>query len=361
MSAAPQSPQSSGSSWNLWTVLGLALLAWVLYQARFVIMILIGSILLSAFLEPFVSRVASLRIGQRELGRRLGAVIVMVASILLLAGLVVSVVPGIWREAVEFSQSLPQLLDSARVQMQQFEQLEFIPKEMIDEFETEGARLMAEGGKLVAGWAFSQAMQVFQLITLLVIPIGAFYLLTDGAALKNQLLYLFPPRARERVSMVIEEGATSLSRYVRGMTAVILVAGVIHTIGFTIAGLPFSLILGIIAGFAEAVPFLGSMLVVLTVTIVGLSDDPKTALFGLGYYLIIGNQLANYVITPRLMSQNLDVHPFVIILAALVGSSLGGPVGAVVALPTAVVLQTLTKRLWASQEDAAAEEKRDSS
>ena len=86
------------------------------------------------------------------------------------------------------------------------------------------------------------------------------------------------------------------------------------------------------------------------VLIVGLAHDPMTALFGLGYYMIIGNQLANYVITPRLMSHNLDVHPFVIILAVLVGSSLGGAVGALVALPTAVVLQTLVGRLWSAEE-----------
>ena len=148
------------------------------------------------------------------------------------------------------------------------------------------------------------------------------------------------------MDMILSESTLALSRYVRGQTAVCLVAGIMHTVFFAIVGLPYALIIGILAGLAEAVPFLGSLVVVVTVAVVGLASEPRVGMLALAYYLIIGNQVANYIITPRLMSKNLDIHPFVIIMAVLVGSSLGGAVGALLALPAAVVLQTLALRLW---------------
>jgi predicted PurR-regulated permease PerM len=205
---------------------------------------------------------------------------------------------------------------------------------------------------VAASWAVSQALNILQLVVLLVIPIGAYYVLTDGGNLRRQLLLGLPPAWRPRVTMLIEASTDSLSRYVRGQTAVCFVTGILHSIGFAITGLPFWLIIGIMAGLAEAVPFLGSLVVVVTVAIVGLADSPRTAFFALFYYIVIGNQVANYLITPRLMSARLDVHPFVIILAALVGSSLGGPVGALIALPTAVVVQSVTRQMWGHVEEA---------
>ena len=339
--------------WTIGTFGFLAVAAWVLYQARIVVFILIGAVLMAAFLEPAVKWLSHGQIRGRTIHRKLAAAIVMVVTALVIAGLVVIVAPSIWQQGKEFVSALPSFYESARARLESLESdSDFLPEEVESAFEEEAARLMAQGGKLAAGWAFSQARQIFQLVTLLVIPIGAFYILTDGPNLRRWLLLALPPPLRPKLKILFEEGAVSLSRYVRGQTAVCIVAGIVHSIGFAIAGLPFALILGIIAGLAEAVPFLGSLVVILTVLIVGLAHDPKTALFGVGYYMIIGNQVANYIITPRLMSKNLDIHPFAVILAALIGASLGGPVGALIALPTTVVLLTLARRFWGEAGDA---------
>lgn len=335
---------------GLGTLVLLAAAAWVLYQARTVLFVLIGSILLAAFLNLPVERIERVRIGQRRLGRKPAAAIVMLISALIMAAAILLIVPQIWEQAKELAQALPDYLNAARARLLDLESLaNLLSGEVESAVETELARLMAQSGSLVASWAVSQAINILQLVVLLVIPIGAYYLLTDGAGLRRQLLSGMPPSWRPRVTMLLDASSTSLSRYVRGQTAVCIVTGVLHSIGFALVGLPFWLIIGILAGLAEAVPFLGSLVVIVTVAIVGLAQDPQTAFFALFYYVLIGNPIANYFITPRLMSQRLDVHPFVIILAALVGSSLGGPLGALIALPTAVVLQSVTRQLWGQE------------
>ena len=357
-SSAPGEPgadarQGSGRALGLGTIALLAAAAWVLYQARTALIVLIGAILLAAFLSPAVERLSRARLRSRPLGKKFAAAIVMLIAAVVLGAAIVLIVPRVWEQAKELAQALPDYVTLARMRILELENLSnLVSPEVERAVETELARLMAQGGSVAASWVVSQAVNLLQLVVLMVIPIGAYYVLTDGGNLRKQLLLGMPPAWRPRVRMVMEASTSSLSRYVQGQTAVCIITAVLHSIGFAITGLPYWLIIGILAGLAEAVPFLGALVVIVTVAIVGLAQDPQTAVFALLYYVVIGNQVANYFITPRLMSERLDVHPFAIILAALVGSSLGGPVGALIALPTAVVLQSLTRQLWGGLEEA---------
>jgi predicted PurR-regulated permease PerM len=148
---------------------------------------------------------------------------------------------------------------------------------------------------------------------------------------------------------LLAEADRSLETYVRGQALVILVASVLAVLLFTVLGIRYSLALGLLAGLAEAVPFLGSISVVGALALVCSDRGIQHILVAVLAYVAL-NQVNNYLISPRLMSAQLSLHPFVVILAVLAGTSLGGILGAVLALPVTALLVALGGVLWGAGE-----------
>ncbi len=133
----------------------------------------------------------------------------------------------------------------------------------------------------------------------------------------------------------------------RGQTLVVHVCATLATVLFTALGVRYSLALGVLAGVAEAVPFLGSVAIVTALALVCSEGGLTHTLVVLGAYVGL-NQVNNYVLNPRLMGSRLELHPFLVILAVLAGSTLGGILGAVLALPATALLVALGGALWGS-------------
>jgi predicted PurR-regulated permease PerM len=183
------------------------------------------------------------------------------------------------------------------------------------------------------------------LLGLLVIPVGAYYLLSDGVAVAGAFTNGLPTSWRPTARLLLEVTNRSLTTYVRGQALVVITVAVLASILFTILGVRNSLALGVLAGVAEAVPFLGALVVEISLAAVCWDRGPGGVAGVIAAYLAL-NQVNNYFISPRLMGSRLEVHPFLIILAVLAGSTLGGLLGAMLALPAMAVLVGLGGVLW---------------
>jgi predicted PurR-regulated permease PerM len=100
----------------------------------------------------------------------------------------------------------------------------------------------------------------------------------------------------------------------------------------------------VIVGLAEIVPFIGYWTAMLAIVLIGLGVSPALAITGFVIYTVL-NAVNSYVILPRVMGQHLRLHPFVIIVSVLAGATLLGPVGVLIALPGAAVVQALIEEL----------------
>ncbi|MFH0778046.1 MAG: AI-2E family transporter, partial [Candidatus Eisenbacteria bacterium] len=136
----------------------------------------------------------------------------------------------------------------------------------------------------------------------------------------------------------------ALSSYVRGLAVVCFVMAGLATSGFVLLGLPHPLVLGLVAGACEAVPFVGFIVTSVVVATVGLSQSPWLSLEGFLVYAGL-NQFLSYVVTPRVMAARMRLHPLTIILSVMVGAKLAGFVGVVLALPAVSVGRILFLRL----------------
>lgn len=179
------------------------------------------------------------------------------------------------------------------------------------------------------------------LLSLVVIVTVAAFWLTSSAALKPFLLSLFTEETQPRVEAIFAEMGLGLGGYVRGVLVAMALIGVLTGAGLGLLGVPYALLLGVLAGLTEAIPYLGPWLSGSVAVVVALvTVDPVKALEVAALFLVIQLVEGNLV-QPLVMSRAVHLDPLLVLVAILVGSELLGLVGAVLAVPFASLAQTL--------------------
>ena len=191
------------------------------------------------------------------------------------------------------------------------------------------------------------ALGVFEIVLLaLLAPVLALYILMDSPNLQRSALELVPEDYRAEVSNVANTIGKAVGGFVRGQLLVALIVGFLSSLGLLILDLPFWLIVGLIAGFLNIIPFVGpwvgGVLGVMTALVAG--DVGKA--FWVAVIFAIIQQLDNHLISPLILRYTVKLHPVLIILALLTGGSLGGLFGVLVAVPVTATLKILISHVW---------------
>jgi predicted PurR-regulated permease PerM len=185
------------------------------------------------------------------------------------------------------------------------------------------------------------------LISLVVVLTMTLLWLGASAKLRSFVLGLFPASARTQAEGVFSEMGTSLGGYVRGVLIAMLLIGLLSGLGLTLIGVPYALLLGVLAGLTELIPYLGPWIsggVAILVALVTV--DPLKALEVFVLFNVI-QQVEGNAVQPLVMSRQVHIDPLTVIVAILIGSSLLGLMGAVLAVPVAAVLRILVVRVLA--------------
>lgn len=177
-------------------------------------------------------------------------------------------------------------------------------------------------------------------------PILAIYLLIDLERFKQRTLELTPPAHRNEVAYVSGEVGTALGSFVRGQLLVAFLVGVASSVGMWAIDLPFWLIIGIVAGFLNLIPFLGPVVGgALAALVALLNGDVWQAVWAVVIMVII-QQIDNHVITPMVQRARVNLSPLVIVLALIVGGALAGLLGVLVAIPATAAVRIVIGHLW---------------
>jgi len=179
---------------------------------------------------------------------------------------------------------------------------------------------------------------------LVLVPVLGFFLLRDAADLRRMIVKALPHGNRLRSHRLFEELNATLAAYMRAQLLACVLVGTTCGVGFAILGLPYSALLGVVAGVLEFIPLVGPLVVAVIAAVVGVLHSPLLALWALGF-LVVLRVAQDYVIYPRLLGRSIHLHPLAVILAVLAGAELGGIAGMFLALP-AVAICSVTFRHW---------------
>jgi predicted PurR-regulated permease PerM len=178
----------------------------------------------------------------------------------------------------------------------------------------------------------------------ILIPILAFFLLKDGARFRRAIVTALPHRDRLRVQGLFEDLNATLAGYIRAQLLACALVGGLCALGFALLGIPYPLLLGVLAGVMEFIPLVGPLLVAIEVSIVAALHAPVLAVWAIGFLGIL-RLTEDYVIYPRLIGRGIHLHPLAVILGVLAGADLGGVAGMFLAVP-AVALASVVYRHW---------------
>jgi predicted PurR-regulated permease PerM len=207
-----------------------------------------------------------------------------------------------------------------------------------------GSWLLGQIGKVASGFGL--------LAGLALIPVYAFYFLLEKRGIEKHWKEYLPVRessAKEEIVFVLDSISGYLVAFFRGQVLVAICDAVLYTVGFLIVGVNYAFLLGFAAVFLTMIPFLGAIVICLTALTLAFVQygDWAHPLMVLGVFAVV-QTLEGLVISPRIMGNRVGLHPLVIIIAVMTGTTLlGGILGGVLAIPLAAALRVIMARyVW---------------
>jgi predicted PurR-regulated permease PerM len=182
---------------------------------------------------------------------------------------------------------------------------------------------------------------LFGLITILILT---FYLLVDFDQLLRFFIRLFPRQNRLRVHEATRRVTTKVSAWLGGQLLLGGIIGSSAAVGLWLLGVPYFYVLALLAAIGEMIPVIGPILSAIPAVLVALTVKPMLALFVMVFF-IVQQQVENHLLVPRVMARQVGISAVVVIVALMIGGSLLGIVGAILAVPTAAILQVLFEEL----------------
>ncbi len=329
-----------------WALIGMLVLA----AAAVFALVRISSALVPfglALVIVFLLRTPVAALERRGLKRGLAVAVCYLAVVAALVIVGLFVVPPLVAQVREFLQAFPGYYDRVLnlwEQLQQRYSAVAWPAWVDDAL----VNVRGELAKQLAGWSAQLAKEIFSvgggavafLLNCFLALVVAFWLLKDMDVIKREFVALAGPRRREEASLVMGKVSKVLSGYLRGQAIISAATAVIVTAGFTLLGVPYALVLGLLAGVLNVIPWFGPLIAEVISAIAAAFVSPWLAL-GAVLVVVGAQQITDMFITPRVMSEQVDLHPVLVIFSLLTGAALAGIVGMVLAIPVAAVAKGL--------------------
>lgn len=289
-------------------------------------------------------------IERRGVRRAYAVLVVIVAVIAALALFLVAFVPVITDQVAAISSNAPDWLDSLQRnrRIQQLDE-EYQVIEKVREYVTNGDFVSSLfGGALGVGLAVLGA-----LANAFVVTVMTLYFLAGLESTKAAIYRLAPASRRERVGKLGDRVIRGIGGYVSGAFIVATCAGISSLIFLFAVGMSeYAVALAFVVALLDVIPMIGATIGAVIVTAIGFATDVKVGIACVIFYLIY-QQVENYVIYPRVMAKSVDIPGAVTVIAALVGASLLGVVGALLAIPTAAAILMITREVFVRQQDVS--------
>jgi predicted PurR-regulated permease PerM len=323
-------------------IVGVVVVLYLLYLLRKPI----GWIVLATFVAVAMS--APVNLLARHMHRGLAIGLAYLGLLLVPVLLALILVPPIVNGVNDLAGKAPQYATDAQNYVQKNKTLRKLEDDygVISQLQAQAKKLPAKIGG-AAGTLTSIGLgvvnSIFEAVTILILSI---FMVADGRRWVTKALALHPPDRAERLDRALTGISTAVANYVGGALAQATIAGVTSFIVMTILGIPFAAPLAVLVAFADLIPLVGATIAAVLVGIVTLFADFPIDLIIWVIWAIVYQQLENSVIQPQIQRRAVDLHPFLVLVSVLFGSTLFGIAGALLAIPAAASLQIAAAEWW---------------
>jgi predicted PurR-regulated permease PerM len=343
-SLEPSDPRSLIRYGFLWLAITIIAL-WAMYLVRSQLLLIYVCVLFATGLSPLVRYIERRRTsGRRRLPRPAAILIIYGTVIGILVAIGYAVLPPLIEQSQAFWKELPERIDSIQRRLVSWGLISpnASYKDLLQQAPGGGDAVNIVLGTL---WGFVGGL--FGLVTILLLT---FYLLVESQSIFNFFVRLFPPHRRQKVAEVSGLVTEKVSAWLGGQLFLGFIIGATTAIGLGLMGVPYFFVLALIAGIGEMIPIVGPLLSAIPAVAVAFTVSPGLAL-GVAIFFLIQQQLENAVLVPKLMGQTVGLSAVTVILSLIIGGELLGLVGALLAVPTAAIVQVLFEELYLAEKD----------
>lgn len=313
-------------------VIGLAALAFAIWKLRTVLLMLFGAVVVASIVRAIADPIS-------RWTRVPSGVAVAIAAILIFAAIggIGWLIGGIFTQQFEvLTQTLPQAIDKLQAwvaRMGFFEQLQ-------------NWRSAISSGTGILSTVSSFATSATNAIAnILIVIFGGIFLAAEPKFYRAGLIKLIPPDKRATVSEAILESERALRLWLKGQLMAMVVIGVMTAAALWLLGVESWLVLGLLAGLLEFIPFAGPILSAIPAVLIALAQSTHLALYVIGAYVLVQHAEA-YLVQPLIQRYAVDLPAVILLFSLLAFGVLFGTIGVVLAAPLAVVSYVLVKRLY---------------
>jgi predicted PurR-regulated permease PerM len=323
---------------------------YALHPVRIVIAPMVVAMIIVYLLNPIVSRLSA-----SGIPRALAVILTYVVFLGIVAVGMRYLIPSLASQISAFAKSVPDLLDKAQASLTRtLQRFGVKPARTSDVFKSLSPG--GDAGSFISR-IFSLTQSVLHLLVVWVLGLVlSIYLLIDLPKIKRGLMALLPQSRHQEVRSVLEKIGRALGGFFRGQLLVALFVGLACMLGFYIVGLPYWALAGAIAGLTNLIPLIGAFIGAVPALFIAFTTSSSEGLLHLhpGWPLAIGAALArlivqlfaDYLISPKLLARSVRLHPVTVMLGLLVGGTLVGLPGMLLAVPTIATIKILLLHYW---------------
>jgi predicted PurR-regulated permease PerM len=294
---------------------------WFLYFIKDIILIFFIAVLLMTILNPAVTKIT-----QYKIPRGLAVLMVYIVVIFFLVGSVALLIPPLVEQTANFAVSLPGYITKIGIS-------KFVSDQIISNFLSQLGSIPSQIIKL----GLSLFSNVIAIISILMF---AFYLLIARGKLDETANSLFGETKKKPFVDAFLTLERKLGGWARAELSLMVIMGLSSFLGLVILGIPSALPLALLSGIFEAVPNIGPIISAIPAVIIAFGISPLMGLAIVVFYTLL-HQFENYAFVPKIMEKSVGVSPVITLLSLAIGFKLAGIIGAVIAVPIFIVIQTL--------------------
>jgi predicted PurR-regulated permease PerM len=331
------------SSGTILRTIFILLALWFLFLVRDIVALVFVAIIITSAIDPIVDWFQ-----KRRIPRALTVLVVYVLFISIVSTAVGFLIPPLAAEIRSLGENFPQLAEklSGYFRILRDYAVSYNLQQHIAGFTASVAEKISQAGSSLLGGTVSFIGGIFEFVVILSI---AFYMSVQEKGIKKFFASLMPEEHREYISGLVERIQFKMGRWLQGQLLLMFLVFALDYLGLLLIGAPYALILALVSGLLEIVPYIGPVISAIIATTISFLHGPLTGLLVLGLFVLV-QQLEGYVLTPLVMKKAVGLNPVVVILALLIGAKLGGVLGIIVAVPIATVLGEVVSDLTKKEE-----------
>ncbi|MEE6639544.1 AI-2E family transporter [Limosilactobacillus pontis] len=344
--------------WLFWplVLLVIATLIFVCTKIQFVfkpfltfISVVFVPLILSGFLyymlNPILKMMMKIRIGRFHFNKGIASLLLVALLILIIAGSLAALIPPVVKEVTSLVTHLPQT--ASGIQRLLNSTIQHSPFRNIDmnAYYRQFDHQLAKYAQLILKGLSSRVGDIIGMVTnvtvvTITVPVMLFYMLKDGSKLAPSVQKWLSPHHAKEVDQLLTKMNDTLSSYISGQVIECLFVGAFTSIGYLIIHQPMALVLGIVAGLCNIIPYIGPYIGIAPALFVSLTMAP-TKLIPVIIVVLIVQQIDGNIVYPNIIGRSLKIHPLTIILLLLAAGHIAGIGGMILCIPAYAVVKTV--------------------